>query len=109
MSETTHLEVDLPCSTQQAWEHVLDPTWLGDAGEIDPTPGTEGWVEEDGDTRFLLIEEAVEAERLVFRWASYRDEPTRVAIELVPLAEGTRVTITEMPLSARAASLLALR
>ena len=34
MTDTVHRELDLPCSPSEAWEHVIDPSWLGDDGDL---------------------------------------------------------------------------
>jgi uncharacterized protein YndB with AHSA1/START domain len=109
MTDTVHREVDLPCSPSEAWEHVIDPTWLGDDGDLPTTPGSDGWISDGDDVRFLIVEEVDEENRLVYRWASFAEEPSRVAIELTPTDEGTRVTISESPIEVRAEAHLALR
>jgi uncharacterized protein YndB with AHSA1/START domain len=109
MSDILHRELDVPCGVDEAWVHVTDPTWLGEEGELDVVVGAEGWVRSDGDTRFLVVEEVDETRRLVYRWASFRDEPSRVEIELEPLPSGTRISISESPLVARANALSNVR
>jgi uncharacterized protein YndB with AHSA1/START domain len=88
---------------------VLDPSWLGDDGEVDAKEGGEGWVRDGEDTKYLFVEEVIEEERFVYRWASFVDEPSRVEIELAPTAEGTRVEIIESPLPASMRASLVLR
>ncbi len=44
MTDTVHRELDLPCSPSEAWEHVIDPSWLGDDGEVPTVPGADGWI-----------------------------------------------------------------
>jgi uncharacterized protein YndB with AHSA1/START domain len=73
---------------------------------LDPVPGGEGQITEDGTVRFIAVEEAEPARRLVFRWASFQDEPSRVEIQLEPVTVGTRIVITEMPIGARAQALI---
>ena len=102
MKDILHRELEVPCSVEEAWMHVTDPTWLGDEGELHANTGAEGWVTSDGDTHYLVVEEADEAHRLVYRWASFSDEPSRVEIELEPVPTGTRISISETPLQARA-------
>lgn len=92
-------DVEVPVSPERAWPAVADPNWLGDAGEFDLRPGGEGWVEDEGETHFVLIEEVDEPRRLTYRWATFADAPSRVEIDLTPTATGTRVTVTETPLS----------
>jgi hypothetical protein len=109
MRDILHRSVELPCPIEETWDIVLDPSWLGDEGEVDAHEGGEGWVREGGDTRWLLVEEVVEGERFTYRWASFTDEPSRVEITLSPIEEGTRVDIVESPLSATMKASLALR
>ncbi|MDE3031187.1 MAG: SRPBCC domain-containing protein [Acidobacteriota bacterium] len=109
MSDSLHLELDIPCGVEEAWAHVVDPSWLGDDGQMDAVVGAEGWVRSDGETRFLIVEEVEESRRLTFRWASFREEPSRVEIGLESVPEGTRVVVSESPLRALACATLALR
>ncbi|MGA7834535.1 MAG: SRPBCC domain-containing protein [Acidimicrobiales bacterium] len=105
MKDILHRVVELPCTVEEAWDHILDPSWLGEDGELDPVPGGEGWVTSDGETHYLLVEEVDEDERFVYRWASFTDEPSRVEIDLAPTSAGTRIEIIESPLNARMMSL----
>lgn len=109
MTDTVHRELDLPCSPSEAWEHVIDPSWLGDDGDLPTTPGSDGWISEGDDVHYLIVEEVDEANRLVYRWATFADEPSRVEIELTPTSAGTRITISESPIEVRAEACLALR
>ena len=109
MRDILHHVVELPCPVEEAWKCILDPTWLGDEGDLSAEEGGEGWVRDGEDTKYLYIEEVVEDERFVYRWASFIDEPTRVEIELSPTAEGTRIEIIESPLQATMKATLALR
>lgn len=109
MKETLHRELDLPCSVDDAWLHVTCASWLGDDGEMDAVVGAEGWVTSEGETRYLVVDEVDEGRRLAFRWASFRDEPSRVEIELVSLPDVTRVVVSESPLQAKASATLCLR
>jgi hypothetical protein len=109
MRDILHRVVELPCPVEEAWDHVVDPSWLGDDGEVDATEGGEGWVRDGDETKYVLVEEVIEEERYVYRWASFSEEPSRVEIELAPTAEGTRVEIVESPLQASMKASLALR
>jgi Activator of Hsp90 ATPase homolog 1-like protein len=109
MRDILHRTVDLPCPVEETWDIVLDPSWLGDDGEVNATEGGEGWVREGDETRWMLVEEIVEGERFTYRWASFADEPSRVEITLSPIAEGTRVDIVESPIPATMKASLALR
>ncbi|MGD0692476.1 MAG: SRPBCC domain-containing protein [Acidimicrobiales bacterium] len=109
MTDTVYRELDLPCSPSEAWEQVTDPSWLGDDGELPTTPGADGWISEGDDVRYLIVEEVDEENRLVYRWATFAEEPSRVEIELTPIPAGTRITISESPIEARARASLVLR
>jgi len=102
-------EVDVPCDVEAAWQHVIDPSWLGDDGELDVVPGGEGWVSEGDETKYLVVEEVDDERHLSFRWASFVDAPSRVEINLEPTLEGTRIAISESPLEARAMASLVAR
>jgi uncharacterized protein YndB with AHSA1/START domain len=109
MRDILHKEVEVPCEVEEAWNHVINPSWLGDEGELTAVPGSEGWVKSGDDVRYLVVEEVEEERRLAYRWASFTEEPTRVEIELSPTSKGTRISISESPLMARAQACLALR
>jgi uncharacterized protein YndB with AHSA1/START domain len=109
MTDTVHRELELPCSPREAWEHVIDPSWLGDDGEMPMVPGADGWISEGDDVHYLIVEEVDEENRLVYRWATFADEPSRVQIELTPTPEGTRISISESPVAVRAQACLVLR
>jgi hypothetical protein len=109
MKDILHRTVELPCPVEETWDIVLDPSWLGDEGEVNAEEGGEGWVREGDETRWMLVEEVVEGERFTYRWASFIDEPSRVEITLSPTDEGTRVDIVESPLQATMKASLALR
>ncbi len=102
MTYIIHRELELPCSPREAWEHVVSPSWLGDDGELPTTPGTEGWVRDADGIHFVFVEEVDEYERYVYRWATFDDAPSRVEIELSPIGERTRVSISESPLDVKA-------
>lgn len=100
MSDCVQREFEVPCDLEAAWDHVIDPSWLGEEGEVDLRPEGEGWVRDQGTTRYLVVEEVDEQRRLVYRWASFTDAPSLVEIELAPSSAGTRISITESPLQA---------
>lgn len=109
MSDILYREVDVPCEPERAWEHVIDPSWLGDDGSLAAVPGGEGWVASGDETRYLVVEEVDAGRRFAFRWASFVDEPSRVEIDLEPTTVGTRITIRESPLESRDRMCLAAR
>ena len=109
MNETVYREMDLPCSPSEAWRHVTDPSWLGDDGDVPTVPGADGWISEGDDVHYLIVEEVDEENRLVYRWATFAEEPSRVEIELTRIAGGTRISISESPIEMRARASLVLR
>ena len=109
MNDMVHREVELPCSSEEAWQHVTDTSWLGDDGSLDALEGAEGWVDDGEETRYLVVEEVEVERRLVYRWASFTDAPTRVEIDLEPSSGGTRISITEGPIEIKALAGLACR
>lgn len=109
MTDTVHRELEVPSPPSETWEHVLDPTWLGGEGELPTTPGSEGWVKDGDVVRYLVVEEVVDEERYVYRWATFAEAPSRVQIELEPSESGSRISITESPIVARALASLILQ
>jgi hypothetical protein len=109
MTDTVYRELDLPCTPREAWEHVIDPSWLGDDGDVPMEPGADGWISEGDEIHYLIVEEVDEENRFVYRWATFADEPSRVEIELTPTGEGTRITISESPIEVKAQASLVLR
>ncbi len=109
MTDIVQKVAELPCSPSEAWEQIVDPSWLGAEGEMPSSPGDEGWVNDGDVTRYVIAEEVVPEERYVFRWATFVEPPSRVTIELTPTSEGTHISISESPLHVRAQASLALR
>lgn len=109
MSDILHREVEVPCTVEEAWEQVITPSWLGDDGELEVVAGGEGWLRTDGEYRYLVVEEVEEGRHLAYRWATFSDPPSRVEIDLTPSEIGTRISISESPLEARAQAQLSLR
>jgi uncharacterized protein YndB with AHSA1/START domain len=74
--------------------------------ELDVAPGGGGifrWG--DGDTRVATVEEVEEGRRYAFRWATEDGgDASRVELELEDVEEGTRVVVTETPLTAGASA-----
>jgi uncharacterized protein YndB with AHSA1/START domain len=93
------------------WGFMVDPAalsaWFGADAWLDPVAG--GGVLfrfPDGSIRRGTVLEVERSRRLTWRWREQRGvgfglnlgEPTRVTIELAPVADGTLVRITESPL-----------
>ncbi len=96
----TSILVEAP--VEEAWAAVTDAAalsaWFGADVEIDPAPlGRATFRFPDGSVRFAIVEEVDPPRRLAWRWwpAHQRHAATRVALELEPVAEETRVTVVE--------------
>jgi uncharacterized protein YndB with AHSA1/START domain len=98
MSEEVIQEVDIEADVSEVWNEIVEGVWLGEEVVVPLVEGGEGHVTEDGSRRFLIVEEVVEGRRLVFRWATFADDPTRVAIYVEPVGDVTRVVVVETPL-----------
>jgi uncharacterized protein YndB with AHSA1/START domain len=95
-------EIELPVDPDDAWTWVAEPdalgTWIGAEVELDVRPAGRGCFRfDDGETRFAMVETVDPGRSLEFRWwpARERDDASRVAIELEPVPDGTRVRVTE--------------
>ena len=102
-------EVTVPALPHEVWPVVIDSdqvsAWFGADVEIDPRAGGRAvfrWA--DGTEREAVVEDVEPERRLAFRWLPFqRTEegdivtvpPTRVAITLDPVSEGTRVRVVE--------------
>lgn len=89
-------EIVVPEAPDEVWEALTEPErleeWFATEVELDARPDGEGvfrWG--DGDERRAVVREVEEAERLVLDW----DDGGRVAIELEPVVEGTRIRVVE--------------
>jgi uncharacterized protein YndB with AHSA1/START domain len=89
-------EIVVPEAPEEVWEALTEAErleeWFASDVELEARPGGEGvfrWG--DGDERRAVVRELVEPERLVLDW----DEGGRVAIELEPVVDGTRVRVVE--------------
>ncbi len=104
MTDLIERELTLPISPEAAWRALTDPDWLrewlADEAELQLHPG--------GDARFRLGEEIrtgwVEEVtppadgamgRLAFWWEQEGEPASRVALELTPADEGTRLRVVE--------------
>jgi uncharacterized protein YndB with AHSA1/START domain len=88
-------EIVVPAPAEEVWAALTEAErleeWFANEVELDPVVGGEGrfrWA--DGDERRAVVVEAVPERRFVFDW-----DESRVAIELEPVEEGTRVRVTE--------------
>jgi uncharacterized protein YndB with AHSA1/START domain len=92
MTDQIEREQLLPAPPQQVWEVVTAPGFLADEVELELEPGGEARFDE----RSGWVEEAVEAERLVFWWSADHEPASRVELTLEPEADGyTRLRVVE--------------
>jgi uncharacterized protein YndB with AHSA1/START domain len=96
MTDQIEREQLLPAPPQQVWEVITGPGFLASQVELELEPGGDArFVNGDGD-RTGWIEEAVEAERLVFWWSSDHEPASRVELTLEPEPDGyTRLRVVE--------------
>jgi uncharacterized protein YndB with AHSA1/START domain len=98
MNEEVIQEVEIDADVTDVWNEIVEGEWLGEDVDMPLVKGGEGHVVEDGSRRFLVVEEVIEGRRLVFRWSTFEDDPSRVAIDVVPVGDITRVVVVETPL-----------
>jgi uncharacterized protein YndB with AHSA1/START domain len=84
-------ELVVPEEPAEVWEALSEPEWLGEDASIDLRPdGAVHAGDRDG-----FVEEADAPRRLTFWWSAEGEESTRVELELLPDADGTRVRVVE--------------
>jgi uncharacterized protein YndB with AHSA1/START domain len=76
-------DITLPVDPDEAWDALTDPELL------------EQWFG-DGE-REAVVEEAAPGERLVFWWWEEGEPGSRVELRLIPVPDGTRVSVREAP------------
>jgi uncharacterized protein YndB with AHSA1/START domain len=105
-------EVELPGPPEDVWPALADPDrlaeWFGARADGEFAPG--GSVEfrwPDGSRRAASIEDFEPPRRLAFRWAPFdraldgrtrRRRPTRVAFDLEPEGDHTKLVVVERAL-----------
>jgi uncharacterized protein YndB with AHSA1/START domain len=105
-SGTVERSVDLDAPAEVVWSALTDDgaisAWFGGDVTLDPVPGGEGRFDGgDGDVRRARVDEVEPNRRLSWRWWPEGDDEgpiTAVTFELVEVAAGTRVVVTERPL-----------
>ena len=90
-------EITLPLEPEDAWEAVTDlERWLTDAGSLELEPGAAGELTlRDGETRWATVEAVRPGEHLSFWWHAPDALATLVELDLVAVADGTRVVVVE--------------
>jgi uncharacterized protein YndB with AHSA1/START domain len=84
-------ELVVPDEPERVWESLAEPEWLGEDASIELEPAGEVRAGE----RSGFVEEAEAPRRLSFWWSTEGEESTRVELELLPDADGTRVRVVE--------------
>jgi uncharacterized protein YndB with AHSA1/START domain len=87
--------VDVEASPAEVWELIVDgelaEEWLGVT--VDPRPGGAVTVR-DADT-IGTVEEVDPVRSITWCWRQPEGDPSQVTIDIEPLEEGSRVTVTE--------------
>src|SRR3954470_22574346 len=99
--ETISRQVTLPTDLDETWGLLTPPAltrdWLGAEVDLDLVVGAPGTiVDHDGTRRHLVVDRVLDGERIAWRWWTDDERATtRVEITLLPVEDGTRVTVTE--------------
>lgn len=103
MDELPEVErtVDLPAEPDEVWHRVVEgdlaEEWLG--VRVDPRRG--GQVSVPGRDMIGTVEEVDPGRSITWSWREMAGEPSQVIIEIEPIEEGSRVTVTERLLEYR--------
>jgi uncharacterized protein YndB with AHSA1/START domain len=103
-------EIELDAAPADVWDALTRPEllehWFEAEVELDPRPGGAGrFIGADGEHRIARVDDVDEGRRLAFTWwpDDDGDDPvSKVEFVLTPTPAGTRVVVTESPLTARA-------
>ena len=103
-------EVELDAAPTDVWNALTRPElleqWFEAEVELDPRPGGTGrFIGADGEDRVARVDDVDEGRRLAFTWwpDDGGDElASKVEFVLTPTPGGTRLVVTESPLTARA-------
>lgn len=93
--------VDVPADPDEVWERIVDgdlaEEWMG--VRVEPRRGGSVTVPE----RDVIgtVEEVRAGESITWSWRETDGDPSQVTIEIEPIEEGSRVTITERLLEYR--------
>lgn len=104
MTDLIERELTLPAPPEAVWEALTDPDWLrewlADEAELQLRPGGEARFRIGEATRTGWVEEVTPpadgaAGRLAFWWEQDGEPASRVALELTPADDGTRLRVVE--------------
>lgn len=92
---------EVPAEPAELWERIVDGAlseeWLG--VRLEPRPG--GKVTAPDRDLIGTVEEVVAGKSITWSWREVDGDPSQVVIEIEPILDGTRVTITERLLEYR--------
>lgn len=104
--EAVRRELVLPFSREEAWPVLAEPaeleTWFADEVAVEIAEGARGTVRVDGAEREVVVDEVATGRRVAFRWRD-PDRPgdeSLVELTLDDVADGTRLTVLEVPVRA---------
>lgn len=93
--------VDVPAEPDEVWERIVDgdlaEEWMG--VRVEPRRG--GSVTVPDRDVIGTVEEVRAGESITWSWRETDGDPSQVTIEIEPIEEGSRVTITERLLEYR--------
>jgi len=93
--------VDVPAGPDEVWERIVDgdlaEEWMG--VRVEPRRG--GSVTVPNRDVIGTVEEVRSGESITWSWRESDGDPSQVTIDIEPIEEGSRVTITERLLEYR--------
>ncbi len=106
MTDLIERELALAASPEEVWQALTDPAWLelwlADEVRLEPWPGGDARFTIGGEVRDGWVEEVCAppagehgSGRLAFWWSAGEEPASRVEMELIATAEGTRLRIVE--------------
>lgn len=103
MEELPQIErsIDVPADPNEVWEQIADgdlaEEWMG--VRVEPRRG--GAVTVPGRDVIGTVEEVEPGKSITWSWREIDGDPSQVTIDIEPIDEGSRVTITERLLEYR--------